>query len=235
MVSCIMLSVAVSDQLQIEDLNEIAKMRFHKTYNHISDLQKQKVKSNLEKKLKIIALAMRDGLDETEAFKKKFENAKKSILIKMYLKQTKEHIQISQQEIEKYYVAHMTDYTTVHAFTIVRNSKKKLLECIEILNKSPKNEQEKTFKTLAKKYSQHPRKRKGGDLGFIGYNAMVQPFGKVAFQLKEGTFTQKPIKTTLGYHLIYVSQKQTKPLEKVQNNIETILRQRKYKAWLEGV
>jgi foldase protein PrsA len=59
------------------------------------------------------------------------------------------------------------------------------------------------FKTLAKKYSQDTsNKDKGGDLGAFAKGDMVQAFETAAWALKPGEYTQTPVKTEFGYHLI---------------------------------
>ena len=65
------------------------------------------------------------------------------------------------------------------------------------------------FDELARKYS----KEKRADLGYFTKDMMVPAFGDAAFSMKKGQFSQKPIKTQFGYHIIIVDDvRDTKPL-----------------------
>lgn len=80
----------------------------------------------------------------------------------------------------------------------------------------------KNFASIANKNTEDPSgKNKGGDLGWFARGRMVKPFENVAFTQKVGTISE-PVKTTFGYHIIYVTGKKpgTKtPFEKVKNDI----------------
>lgn len=57
------------------------------------------------------------------------------------------------------------------------------------------------FDVLAKKYSQCPSAKKGGDLGEFRRGEMVRAFDNVVFK-KELLVVHGPVKTQFGYHLI---------------------------------
>ena len=65
----------------------------------------------------------------------------------------------------------------------------------------------KNFKKVANKETQDPSgKGNGGSLGEFTRGRMVPEFDQVAFTQKPGTIS-KPVKTSFGYHLIYVEKK----------------------------
>ena len=66
---------------------------------------------------------------------------------------------------------------------------------------------EELFSEYAKKYSTCPSKREGGDLNlFPRAGAMVEPFAKVAFELKPFQMSDV-VATEFGYHLILVTDR----------------------------
>jgi peptidyl-prolyl cis-trans isomerase C len=68
------------------------------------------------------------------------------------------------------------------------------------------------FDTLAKKYSKDTGAGQGGDLGFFKKDDMVPEFAAVAFDLQPGQFTQTPVHTQFGWHVIKVlERRQDKP------------------------
>ncbi len=86
------------------------------------------------------------------------------------------------------------------------------------------------FAELAKKYSEDPGSAKnGGSLGPIQRGRTVPEFEKAAFSLPVGQISD-PVKTTYGFHIIKVEDKQqahTKTLEEVKGQIEPLIRQQK--------
>lgn len=62
------------------------------------------------------------------------------------------------------------------------------------------------FADLAKKHSQCPSGKSGGDLGEFGPNQMVPEFDRVVFSCPVGT-VQGPVKTQFGWHLLEVTSR----------------------------
>ena len=213
------------------DVMKVAGMHYGaKEHETLDEKVKKKILKGLQDKLLVVDAAKKDKLKESHDYKEALENASKAILSNLYLKKLKEQITVEPNEIAVYYQKHKEIYyTRVHTRTILNTSEEKIKTFIAELQKVKPGERKASFIALAKKYSQHPTRHKEGDLGFIGYNSMVQPFGKEAFKLKDNEMTALPVKTTLGYHIIYVEERKVKPLEEVKAEIENTLKEKKYR------
>ena len=88
----------------------------------------------------------------------------------------------------------------VHAAHILVKNDKKAQEVLDKLSKG------QSFAEMARKYSQCPSSKTGGDLGWFGKGRMVPEFEKVAFEGEKGKVLG-PVKTQFGYHLIKILDK----------------------------
>lgn len=84
----------------------------------------------------------------------------------------------------------------VRASHILLDKHSKALEIISQIREGSK------FADMARKYSNCPSKKKGGDLGFFRKGQMVPEFERAAFALNVGAMTNDPVKTKFGYHII---------------------------------
>ena len=65
----------------------------------------------------------------------------------------------------------------------------------------------KSFPELAKKYSEDPTGKRGGDLDYFSKDRMVPAFSEAAFSLKEIGDVSQPVKTQFGWHIIQLTGK----------------------------
>lgn len=78
------------------------------------------------------------------------------------------------------------------------------------------------FAKLASKNSIGPSAKRGGDLGYFTAQEMVKPFSDVAFKLKKGGVSAKPVKTQFGWHVIKVEDirvRKVPPYSKVKTQM----------------
>jgi peptidyl-prolyl cis-trans isomerase C len=91
----------------------------------------------------------------------------------------------------------------VHAKHILVDNEAQAKTIIDQLNKGA------DFAALAKQYSKDPGAAQGGDLGFFKKDEMVPEFADAAFALQPGKFTQTPVHTQFGWHVILLVERRT--------------------------
>ena len=81
------------------------------------------------------------------------------------------------------------------------------------------------FAELAKEYSDDTAtKEDGGDLGYFNTDDMDENFMEAVKDLKDGEYTEEPVETDYGYHIILkVDQKDKPDLKDVEDEIKTTL------------
>jgi peptidyl-prolyl cis-trans isomerase C len=89
----------------------------------------------------------------------------------------------------------------IRARHILVQTREKAIEVIDRLNKG------EDFAALAKSVSTGPSGKLGGDLGYFTAEKMVPAFSQAAFQTRPDSFTEKPVKTQFGWHIIKVEDK----------------------------
>ncbi len=106
-------------------------------------------------------------------------------------------------------------------------TKKKARERIESIKKELADGAD--FTELARKYSEGPSAKRGGDLGFFQRGQMVKPFEEVAFSLDPGTVSDV-VTTRFGYHLIKVHEhvdESVVPFDAIKDRIKEYLKKEK--------
>ena len=103
------------------------------------------------------------------------------------------------------------------------NNQKEILKKMQDLRKKLTT---KNFAKLANKHSMDPSNqgKKGGALNWFSRKSMVPEFEKVAFTLKPGKISD-PVKTSYGYHIIYIQDKKDKKQAKLEDHQTEIARE----------
>lgn len=166
-------------------------------------------------------------LDETDDFKKAYENAKRDILAQMAMRETLKDVGVTEEELKAFYDQNQQQFQkgeTVNAKHILTDSEETCKEILESITSG-----EKTFEDAAKEFSTCPSKERGGDLGEFGKGQMVKEFEDAAFAAEIGQVVG-PVQTQFGYHLIKVEKKNEATVvafEQIKENLRTNLLQQK--------
>ena len=165
-------------------------------------------------------LMVQQGVDPVE-FK---QNVKNQALKQQVLgREVYSRIQVSTEEISKYYEAHKQDFDRpeeVRIREILIGTEGKQDADIVALEKKAQEVLQKAksgdkFDELAIKYSDGPTGKEGGDLGFFPKGKMVKEIEEVAFRLRRGQVSDI-IKTRYGFVIIKVEEKHEAGIQKME-------------------
>ena len=167
------------------------------------------------------------GLDKSEEFKREMQFTRERTLHNLYFK-SKVVDAISEADIKARYekeVAAQPPQEEVKARHILLKTKQEAEDVIKQLDKGA------DFAKLAKEKSTGPSAAKGGELGYFTKGQMVPAFEEAAFALKPGQYTEEPVKTQFGWHVIQVEDKRKAPpppLDQVSDQVKQVLMRERY-------
>ncbi len=178
--------------------------------------------------------AREQGLHEEEGIKRRMTRIEDQILERaLLLSYIEERVtEDALQERYKKLVEESKDKEEISARHILVETEGKAMEVIADLKKG------EDFAELAKKQSTGPSASGGGDLGFFSADQMVPEFAKAAFALDKGQFTDTPVKTQFGWHVIKVEDRRAaKPpaVEKVSETLRNDLAREIGTAYIQGL
>lgn len=94
------------------------------------------------------------------------------------------------------------------------------------------------FQELATARSTGPSGPNGGDLGWFSADTMVPPFAQAVSSMEIGTFSEEPVRTRFGWHIIFLEDtldSQPPGLEAVRADMTTFVEQRKIEDLLNSL
>lgn len=103
-------------------------------------------------------------------------------------------------------VSEIPETEEVRARHILVSTEDQAKDLIERLNNG------EDFVELATQFSEGPSAQNGGDLNFFSRDMMVKEFSDAAFALDNGQYTQTPVQTQFGYHIILREDDRTRPM-----------------------
>ncbi len=155
---------------------------------------------------KLLAVAARaKKLEQDAEVKKRVADYEDRVLQEIYLQREVE-AKIDDKELKAKYDAFLKDnppQEEIRARHILVAAEQAAKDIIAELKKGG------DFAAIARSKSTDGTARDGGDLGFFTKEDMVPEFSAAAFGLKAGEFSQIPVKTQFGFHVIKVEQRRT--------------------------
>ncbi|MDO8930894.1 MAG: peptidylprolyl isomerase [Rhodocyclaceae bacterium] len=169
--------------------------------------------------------AQRKGLDKKPEVQGQMDLARQGVLIGAYLNEFVRAHPVSDETVKKEYEAIRSalgdkEYKTRHILVEKEDEAKAI---IEKLKKGEK------FDELAKQSKDPGSKERGGDLGWATPGSYVKPFSDAMVKLEKGKYTEAPVKSDFGYHVIMLEdtrELKAPALDEVKGQIAQRLQQK---------
>jgi len=233
-------TVAKDDAVAIVNGTPISKASFKTLEDEITlrargqKFPKEQLLEELIQRELLVQDAQKKKLQDTVEVKERLKMAERSLLSQADLQDYLKANPISDADIKAEYdkeVVKMsgTEYKARHILVKSEDEAKKL---IAQLNKGG------NFEELAKKNSLDPSNMQGGDLGWFAEGQMVEPFSKAVAGLEKGKYTQTPVQTQFGWHVILREDSRAQvppPFEAIKEQLRPGLQQQKVQAMLENL
>jgi len=190
----------------------------------------------LSMQLLISQEAIKEGIDKKTDISDQLDLARQSILANAFVQDYLQKNPISDDMVKEEYEkvkAQMSgkEYRARHILVETEADAKKI---IAKLKTDPK-----AFEAIAKESSKDfGSKVNGGDLGWFDPRAMVQEFGTAVEHLTVGNFSEEPVKTDFGFHVIMLEDTRAKvipPLDQVKSSLQQKLQQQNMKKLLDDL
>jgi peptidyl-prolyl cis-trans isomerase C len=170
--------------------------------------------------------AEKRGLARKDDVQKQLETVRQDILIRAMIRDHLQTNPVKDDEIKAEYdklakEAGGKEYKARHVLVETEAEAKAI---VDQLKKGAK------FEELAKKSKDPGSAQSGGDLDWNTADTFVKPFSEAMVQLEKGKFTEAPIQTQFGWHVIRLDDTrdmQPPPLEQVKPQIQQELERRR--------
>nr|WP_321460845.1 peptidylprolyl isomerase [uncultured Cohaesibacter sp.] len=197
--------------------------------------QKQEALTTMLVNMELVSqAAVKQGLDQSDSFKEQAEFLKKRALQTEFFRKNVDEA-ITDADLQAVYdeqIGALPARQEVKARHILVKTEDEAKEIIKQLDGGA------DFAELAKEKSTGPSGSQGGDLGYFGQGQMVPSFEAAAFALEKGKYTEQPVKSDFGWHVILVEDKRDAPkptLESVKPNLRAFVAQQKFQTLLDGL
>ncbi len=197
---------------------------------------RQAIIDQLAMQIVVAEEATKKGLDKAPEIVEQLDAVKASVLANAYVRDYIKNNPVSDDAAKAEYERIKATVTgkEYKARHILVDKEAEAKDIIARLKKDPA-----AFAKLATERSKDTgSKPAGGDLGWFDVAGMVPEFGGAVVKLEKGKFTEEPIKTQYGYHVILLEDSrpmEAPPLEQVKPQLAQQLQQQSLKKQLDAL
>lgn len=180
--------------------------------------------------------AEKKGLDKNQETLDQIDLNRQNVLARAFVQDYMKNNPVTDEQIKAEYdkvKAEMSgnEYKARH---ILVKTEAEAKDIISKLKRDPK-----VFADLAKEKSMDPgSKVNGGDLGWFDPRSMVPEFGAAVAKLEKGKFTEEPVKSQFGFHVIMLEDSRPKefpPMEQVKEQLKNQVQQKSFEKLIEDM
>lgn len=180
--------------------------------------------------------AIKKGFDKTPEVLERMDLSKQSILANAFVQDYFKNSPVSDDMLKAEYEKIKgqiagSEYKARHILV------EKEADAKDIITKLRKNP--KSFESLAKEKSKDTgSKTSGGDLGWFDLSTMVPEFSAAVEKLAKDKFTEEPVKSQFGYHVILLEDSRPKmipSLDQVKSELQQQIQQQNFKKLLDDM
>jgi peptidyl-prolyl cis-trans isomerase C len=191
---------------------------------------------NLAMQMLVAAEATKKGLDKAPETVRQMDMVRQSILANAFVQDYLKNNALTDAQLKAEYdkinaKAGGNEYKARHILVATE------AEAKDIIAKLKKDI--KQFEALAKAKSMDPgSKVNGGDLGWFNPAGMVPEFGAAVAKLEKGKFSEEPVKSQFGYHVILLEDSKPitpPPLEQVKEQLKQQVQRQNLKTFFDDM
>ncbi|MGH8316814.1 MAG: peptidylprolyl isomerase [Steroidobacteraceae bacterium] len=205
-----------------------------KTSSDLSPQQRTQALDNLVRAQLIAHEAVSEGLDKQPDTAHLIEIQRLNILGQALSQKYLANKQPTDDELQAEYTAEVarlpkTEYHARHILVATEPFADKIIQRLKAGEK---------FSDLAKAESMDSSKTNGGDLGWFTLDHMVKPFADAVANLKVGEYTQQPVQTQYGWHVIQLLGTRPvtpPPFDKVKQRLVQVVQAKKFQAYTQDL
>ena len=219
------------ENVTIEDINIVLKSYEQApAFSELSKVDKEFVINQaIEAKL-IQQIAKKEKIQNRDDYTSALSDIQNQLLIEIWMKTNLEKITITKEEVETSYKQNIADYKQplqVKARHIIVETQKEAQDIINELNNTKTDIQGKFIGLANTKSIEPTANTRGGDLGWFKQGDMLEEFWQESLSLEVESYSNKPLQTPFGYHIVFLDGKKepyTISLENVYTAIENKLK-----------
>jgi len=214
---------------------EILKQQIERSGRPISPEIEAQIKEEVIAREVFMQEARRRGLEASPEYKSQMELARQTVLIRELFEDFKKKNPVTDAEVkaeyDKFVAANQgQEYRASHILVATEDEAKAIIASLK---------KGGNFAEMAKKQSKDPGSgARGGDLDWANANSYVPEFTEAMVKLHKGSYTQTPVKSQFGYHVIRLDDTRTAELPKlddVKPQVAQQLEQQKLIQFQEGL